>query len=82
MAAEMSPNWVPGLDVSGHIIALGDTVQDFQIGDQVLCHGNMFLPHGGLAEYSIQDSRTLFTTQNSIAAAYSMRRLDSMARPV
>ena len=29
------------------------------MGDRVLCHGNMFRPHGGFAEFTIQDSEAL-----------------------
>ncbi|WP_461538354.1 zinc-binding dehydrogenase [Spongorhabdus nitratireducens] len=61
-AAEgMSNQWVPGLDVSGEIVATGTAVQDWQIGDRVLYHGDMFRPHGGYAEYAIHDSRTLIS---------------------
>lgn len=52
-------NWVPGLDVSGHIIEKGILVEGWNIGDQVLYHGDMFRPHGGFAEYALHDSRTL-----------------------
>jgi NADPH:quinone reductase len=56
---DMDHTWVPGLDVSGMIAAVGEDVQTWSIGDRVLYHGNMLRPHGGFAEYAIQDSRAL-----------------------
>ena len=58
-APDMNNQWVPGLDVSGHIVALGSEVKGWQVGDRVLYHGDMFRPHGGFAEYATQDYRTL-----------------------
>lgn len=58
-APDMNASWVPGLDVSGEIVSLGSAVTGWQVGDRVLCHGNMFRPHGGFAEFTVQDSRTL-----------------------
>ena len=51
--------WVPGLDVSGRIVAVGDAATDWKVGDRVLYHGNMFRPFGGFAEYAVQDSRAM-----------------------
>lgn len=59
MAPEMDANWVPGLDVSGEIVELGEGASGYKVSDRVLCHGNMFRPHGGFAEYTIQDAATL-----------------------
>lgn len=59
MVPNMNDSWVPGLDVSGHIVEKGPRVEKWRIGDQVLCHGDMFRPHGGFAEYTVQDSGTL-----------------------
>lgn len=56
---DMSDTWVPGLDVSGRIVATGSAVRDWKTGDRVLYHGNMLRPHGGFAEYAIHDARTL-----------------------
>ncbi len=58
-APNMSALWVPGLDVSGEIVALGDDVEGWRVGDRVLYHGNMFRPNGGFAEYAIQEASTL-----------------------
>lgn len=40
---------LPGLEVSGHIVALGDNVRGWNIGDAVCA----LLPGGGYAEYAI-----------------------------
>jgi len=72
MVADMDDNFVAGLDVSGEIVALGDSVTGWQVGDKVLYHGNMRRAHGGFAEFAIQDSRTLVThpqTSAEVAAA-------------
>lgn len=58
-ASGMDNTWVPGLDVSGRILKRGSKVDSWKIGDRVLCHGNMFRPHGGFAEFSVQDAETL-----------------------
>jgi NADPH:quinone reductase-like Zn-dependent oxidoreductase len=55
----MTGDWVAGLDVSGEIVARGPAVTSWRIGDGVLYHGDMFRPHGGFAEFAIQDARTL-----------------------
>ncbi len=59
MASAMDDQWVPGLDVSGLIVQAGRKVDRWRVGDRILCHGNMFRPHGGFAEYTIQDSEAL-----------------------
>ena len=58
-APGMSDDWVPGLDVAGEIVAVGENVTQWQVGNKVLYHGDMFRPHGAFAEYAVQDSRTL-----------------------
>lgn len=58
-ADKMSPNWVPGLDVSGEIVALGSGVSGWKAGDKVLYHGDMFMPSGGCAEYALHWAETL-----------------------
>lgn len=55
----MDSSWVGGLDVSGHIVALGTEVKQWKIGERVLCHGNMFRPHGGFAEFTVQEAAML-----------------------
>ena len=59
MAPQMDENWVAGLDVSGEVAAVGHSVTQWKVGDRVLTHGNMLRPHGGFAEYCVQDARTL-----------------------
>lgn len=56
---DMDDNFVVGLDVVGEIVDVTDDETSWQIGDQVLFHGNMFSQYGGLAEYCLQDRRTL-----------------------
>lgn len=59
MASAMHAGWVPGLDVSGEIVALGSDVTGWQVGARVLYHGDMFRPHGGFAQFALQDARAL-----------------------
>ena len=59
MAPKMDNNWVGGLDVSGHIVQVGRNVTKWTEGDRILCHGDMFRPSGGFAEYSVQNSEIL-----------------------
>ena len=59
MALGMTADWVPGLDVSGRIDALGPGVEHWRVGDAVLYHGDMLSPHGGLAELAIHPAATL-----------------------
>ncbi len=66
---EMNENWVAGLDVAGEIAAVGESVTGWQVGDRVLTHGNMFRPHGGLAQFTVQDARTLVPHPVGIGAA-------------
>ena len=60
--------WIPGLDVSGHIVELGSAVGGWSVGDRVLCHGNMRRPYGGFAEFSVQDSTTIIPHPHVTAA--------------
>lgn len=64
MVADMDDNFVPGLDVSGEIVAVGANVTDWKVGDEVLYHGDMRRAHGGFAEYAVQDCRTLIKKPN------------------
>ncbi len=66
-AADMTADWVPGLDVAGVIDALGSEVDGWRPGDRVLYHGNMFRPHGGFAEFAIQAAATLTPHPNAPA---------------
>lgn len=60
--------WIPGLDVSGRIAHLGSMVSGWSVGDRVLCHGNMVRPHGGFAEFTVQDSSIIIPHPNVTAA--------------
>jgi NADPH:quinone reductase-like Zn-dependent oxidoreductase len=63
LAPSMSQAWVPGLDVSGRIVAIGGDVTLFSVGDRVLCHGDMFRPHGGLQNSRYRKMPRLSHTQ-------------------
>ncbi|NTS75775.1 zinc-binding dehydrogenase [Catenovulum sp. SM1970] len=72
MVPNMDDSWVAGLDVVGEIVQLGQGVKGWQIGDKVICHGDMLKPHGGLAEYCIQDAKHLLpdpVIDDALAAA-------------
>lgn len=45
---------IPGLEVSGEVVALGQEVAHFKVGDQVMA----LIPGGGYAEYATADART------------------------
>ena len=59
MVDGMASDWIPGLDVSGYVAAVGNKTTIFKVGDRVLYHGNMFKPFGGFAEYAIQNEATV-----------------------
>ena len=40
---------IPGLEIAGDVVAIGDQVENFHIGDQVVA----LLPGGGYAEYAV-----------------------------
>lgn len=54
MVPSMTDQWVPGLDVSGRIHAIGERVTQWRVGDAVFYHGNMLRPHGGFSEFAVQ----------------------------
>lgn len=47
----LEPPFVPGVELSGEIVALGQGVDERLQGTRVI--GNPVLPHGGLAEYTL-----------------------------
>lgn len=61
MVSDMPSTFVPGLDVSGVIDAVGEDVSGWGVGDAVLYHGDMTRSSGGFAEYAIHDCRTLLS---------------------
>lgn len=49
---------VLGCDGAGEIVAVGDDVTDYKVGDEVwYCHGGLGQEQGNYAEYSVVDSR-------------------------
>lgn len=57
--SHMNDDFVGGLDVSGEIVAVGEAVSEWRIGQRVLYHGDMRRAYGGFAQYALQDSRAL-----------------------
>lgn len=45
---------IPGLEISGEVVALGSDVSHFAVGDRVMA----LVPGGGYAEYAVADERT------------------------
>lgn len=72
MVPDMNDSWVPGLDVSGEVVEIGKMVTRWKPGDRVLYHGYMLRPHGGFAEYAIQNEEAILhnpVLPHDIAAA-------------
>ena len=63
---DMEDDFIVGLDVVGEIMSTPEKNTSWKIGDKVLFHGNMFDKHGGLAEYCLQDFRTLTALPNNV----------------
>ncbi len=59
MVEKGTKDFIGGLDVSGVIVAKGSQVNQWNIGDKVLYHGNMRRRQGGFADLAVHDSRTL-----------------------
>jgi len=59
MVPGMTDTWVPGLDVSGEVVEVGKKVTRWKPGDRVLYHGYMLRPHGGFAEYAVQNEEAI-----------------------
>lgn len=72
---DMDDNFVGGLDVCGEILAMGEKVTGWALGDRVVYHGNMKRQHGGFAQMAVHDSRTL------IAAPEFLSDLELAATP-
>lgn len=68
---KLEPPFSPGMDMSGTIVALGDGVTDFSVGDDV-CGGARF---GGFAEYAVVSTEGLQVKPENMsfdeAASYS-----------
>ncbi|MEV8508768.1 NADPH:quinone oxidoreductase family protein [Actinoplanes sp. NPDC051475] len=50
--------FTPGVEVCGEVVALGEGVTAFAVGDRVL--GGAVLPYGGFAERALMDAATTF----------------------
>lgn len=68
---KLEPPFTPGMDMAGEVVALGDGVQGFEIGEAV-CGGARF---GGFAEYAIVSAAGLQKKPENLsfeaAASYS-----------
>lgn len=72
LVADMDNSWVPGLDVSGSVVEVGKKVTRWKPGDRIFYYGNMLKPHGGYAEYAVQEEDAILQNLNmphAIAAA-------------
>ncbi|WP_426566248.1 NADPH:quinone oxidoreductase family protein [Angustibacter sp. McL0619] len=56
--------FTPGIELSGHVAAVGDGVTDHAVGDRVL--GLPALPHGALADYAVMSADTAFAAPESL----------------
>ncbi len=57
---------VLGCDGAGEIVAVGDAVNDFKVGDEVwYCHGGLGQEQGNYAEYTVIDSRWIALKPNN-----------------
>ncbi|GAB2969898.1 NADPH:quinone oxidoreductase family protein [Nocardioides montaniterrae] len=50
--------FTPGVELCGEVVALGDGVTGFAVGDRVL--GSGVMPYGGFAELALMDAATTF----------------------
>ncbi|MEO1881218.1 MAG: zinc-dependent alcohol dehydrogenase family protein [Methylococcales bacterium] len=57
-----------GCDGAGEVVAIGDAVVDFKIGDEVwFCHGGLGKEPGNYAQFTVIDSRWLALKPNNIS---------------
>lgn len=56
--------FTPGVEVCGEVVALGDGVDGFSVGQRVL--GGTALPHGGFAEYALLEAASTFAAPTSL----------------
>lgn len=68
------PAWrfpfVLGLDVAGVVDAVGDGVDQWQMGDRVFYHGNLARP-GGYAEYAIAEAHTIARIPDQLTSVHA-----------
>lgn len=56
-----------GVELCGEIVALGESVEGFQIGDRVIGGGS--LPYGGFGELALMDAATTFPAPEALTDA-------------
>jgi NADPH2:quinone reductase len=56
--------FTPGIELCGHVAAVGDGVSEHAVGDRVL--GTPALPHGALADYALMPVDTAFAAPPSL----------------
>lgn len=61
---KLDPPFVPGVELCGEIVGLGDGVDRDLLGTRVI--GNPVLPHGGLAEYTLMTAAEAYPAPDSL----------------
>jgi NADPH:quinone reductase len=56
--------FTPGVELCGEVVALGDGVTGFAVGDRVL--GGAVLPYGGFGELAVMDAATTFPAPEAL----------------
>ena len=56
--------FTPGVELCGEVVAIGDGVTRFALGDRVL--GTAVIPHGGFAEFALMDQATTFAAPDAL----------------
>lgn len=56
--------FTPGVELCGEVVAVGEGVTRFVVGDRVL--GGAVMPHGGFAEYAVLDHNLAFPAPASL----------------
>ncbi|MFC7501504.1 NADPH:quinone oxidoreductase family protein [Nocardioides sp. CPCC 206347] len=56
--------FTPGVELCGEVVALGDRVTGFNVGDRVL--GGAVLPYGGFGELAVMDAATTFPAPEAL----------------
>jgi len=67
--AGVQPPAIIGYDVSGVVEALGDAVEDFEIGDEVFYTPEIFVGQGSYAEYHVADASIVAPKPPSLSHA-------------
>ncbi len=57
--------WTPGRDIAGEVVALGNGVDDFQVGDRV--YGMLGTVFGGYAEYAVAGEDAVASMPNNLS---------------